>query len=53
MCFTPESDHLLYGSEMTLCAISDQSAAQQIQVYSVGDRLPGAGREPQSLTVFP
>ena len=27
--FTPKSDRLLRGSEMTLCAISDQSAAQQ------------------------
>jgi hypothetical protein len=27
--FTPESDHLLRRREMTLCANTDQSAAQQ------------------------
>jgi hypothetical protein len=27
--FTPESDRLLRRREMTLCAISDQSAVQQ------------------------
>jgi len=33
--FTPESDRLLRSGEMTLCAISDQSALQQKESYSI------------------
>jgi hypothetical protein len=33
--FTPQSDRLLHRREMTLCAISDQSALQQKESYSI------------------
>jgi len=38
--FTPESDRLLRRREVTLCAISDQSAAQQKEVLF--DHLSGS-----------
>ena len=34
--FTPESDRLLHCREVTLCAISDQSAVQQLFDHFVG-----------------
>jgi hypothetical protein len=41
--FYPESDRLLRRREMTLCAISDQSAVQQNG--SLIDHLVGAAKE--------
>jgi hypothetical protein len=40
--FTPESDRLLQRREMTLCAISDQSAPQQNR--TLFDELVGYGK---------
>jgi hypothetical protein len=42
--FTPESDRLLHCREVTLCAISDQSAVQQNR--PLFDHLVGAHQAP-------
>jgi hypothetical protein len=64
--FTPNSDRLLRCREMTLCAISDQSAVQQFATRVIGQatRLErraavligaaGTGKfEPKSCSIMP
>ena len=40
--FAPQSDRLLRCREMTLCAISDQSALQQKYDYSITSSAPAS-----------
>jgi hypothetical protein len=42
--FTPESDRLLRCREMTLCAISDQSAPHKMGLYSITSSAVASNR---------
>jgi len=43
--YSPNSDHLLRGSKVTLCAISDQSAMQQNSAYSITSAVARKGND--------
>ena len=51
VCFPPESDHLLRRHEMTLCAISDQSALRQKNDYSITSSAPASKLDGMSRSI--